>query len=233
MTRVDSPEEMLPYLNPDYWGGHSIGYGELMGEQPRAPLFGAAQRDAKHALAERVGYMERVIPIETLHDGQVFNPDEYEQGTVVVVRNELLLGNPDKVDGDVESLKGEPIPARPMNTATEFTSETSQSIRDGSLFYWSTARWGIVGRDKLRRAMLYTVSVGNVTKFGGGRVIVTPGFEKTANPLKIGETKHYAKNNEERLVRVNVLDIVAYGEAEKKRERASQLSARLAFGNSH
>ena len=231
MAVIESSEAILPYLNPDYWNGHSIGYGENLGRPPRLQVFGQAVKQSKQSLQERLALMEKAVPLETCGDGQTFDAEGYELGTIVIFRDERLSGDPDRLTIDVGSLKGQPLPARPFDVSPSFgRTSTSETIRDANLYYFTAARWGIIGVNRARKKVLHSVSTGLVDKLGADRVLIAlPSLKTEENPIKIGETKHYAGPYGESLNRVNILDVLAYGRAEKKRSIAN-LAARLAFG---
>ena len=215
MSTIESSEAVQPYLNPDYWGGHSIGYGQDLGRAPRLQMFGRAVKQSKRELLQQLTLIEEVEPLEAYSDGQIFDAENYGLGTVVIFRDERLGGNPNKLTVDVESLKGRPLPARPFDVSPSFEQEsTRETIKDDNLLYSTVARWGIVAANRARKKVLHSVSTGFVDKLEDGRVIIAmPSFFTQENPIEIGETKHYARRYGESLKRVNILDVIAYGEA--------------------
>ncbi len=228
-------ETLQPYLNPEYWNGHSIGFGQPSQAWPKRPVAGRELRQSKKAFQDRIALMEKALPIETFNECQTFDADAYEPGTLVIFREESLHGNADKLDVDVETLRGQPLPTRPLNVSPSFgRTSTTESIRVGEFSYFTAAIWGIVAVDKARRTVLHTFSTGLVDKLGGGRIIVAlPSLGTHQTPINIGETNHFkGRYGSEWLQRTNILDVVAYGQAEKKRVNLRNLAAKLAFGNS-
>lgn len=236
MTNDESIKTLQPYLNPEYWGGHSIGYGELVHPWPDRPIFGRELRQSKSSLQERIALMEKALPIETFNDGQTFDADVYEPGTLVIFREESLRGNADKLEIDIETLKVQPLPTRPFDVSPSFnlSISTTESIRVGDFSYFTAAKWGIVATGKSRRSILHTVSTGLVNKLGGGEIMIAvPSLGTHQPPIEIGETNHYiGRHGSEWLQRINILDVVAYGQSEKKKIGVRGLAARLALDNS-
>jgi hypothetical protein len=177
--------------------------------------------------------MEKVVPIETYKNGQVFDAEQQELGTVVLFRIESLFGHPDNLGVEVQSLAPQPLPARPMDVSPNFGREASSGeviSEGGGVMYLSMAKWGIVGASKKRHKVLHTAGTGAVAKLGDGRVIL-PNLDTLETPIVIGETRHYIaeKHGQERLERINVLDVVAYGETQRKKDTVvHHLAARLA-----
>lgn len=236
MTDIESSQALQTYLNPDYWGGHSIGHGGPLKEWPEMPMFGRALRHSVLALKGRIALMKKVVPIETYNDSQVFDVEQQELGTVVIFRVESLFGHPGKLEVDMESLEEQPLPVRPFDVSPSFGQEasTGEVISDGSAAtYLSIAKWGIVGTSKKRHKALYTAGTAAVSKREDGRVLLS-NLDTLQAPVVIGETRHYigGKYGHEKLERINVLDVVACGEAERKKKGVTRFAAKLALGRS-
>jgi hypothetical protein len=175
--------------------------------------------------------MAEATPIETYEDGEVLEADEYEPGAVVILRQETLAGPAGGIAADIQEYSTLPIPARPLDVSPSFGSDnnTTKVIKDGKIIYFTTTRWGIVAVNKMGRKVLHTISTEQVDKHDDGKVLVANFTPLTCEfPLQIGETRHFRARRRffERLKRVNILDIIAYGEAERNLEvsKALQLS---------
>lgn len=234
MSVTKSTEALLPYLNPEYWDGHSLGYGDATGEWPDFRVFGRDLRHSKRALEERITRMSKAIPIETYHAGEVFDAEDYDNGTLVIYNEESLRGRPENMDQSAGSLRGKPLPVRPTDTSPNFGPESNINAvcsDDEEIRYFATSRWGIVGRNKKGGKELHTISTGMVFRRDGERAVVTLSLTGRPTPIKVGETNHHMSAHSERLSRVNLLDVVAYGETEKKKRSLGRLAARLVPGH--
>jgi len=179
-------------------------------------------------LQERLARMWRVVPIETFEDGQVFDTQEYEPGTIIIYRDELLTGNPASVDIDVEALRGEPLPARPMDASPGAEARSIHDAQD-HVRYFTNVMWGVVATSKGGEG-LHIVPAGAIQRSAGGAQLRAPMLQRPQPSITIGKTEHYATKDSERVERINALDVLAYGETEQKRRSASGWAARLAFG---
>jgi hypothetical protein len=181
--------------------------------------------------------MERAVPLENYVDGQVFNANDYNPGTVVILREEILTGSPDRLDVDPKDLEGQPLPVRPFDVSPSFgDTSTTETITDGSITYFTAAWWGIVVASKKRPNTLHTASTGlTYRKPEGGVFIALPWLLETPTPIELGATKHYAEEHTktERLHRINVLDVVAYGDIQRQENKLESLAAKFALGHGY
>ena len=234
MTKIESTQALQPYLNPDYWGGHSIGYGQPSEDWPDPSISGRESRQSAQVLQARLALMEKVFPIETFTDGQTFGAEAYELGTLVIFRTESLHGKPEDIPVDIESLVGQSLPTRPYDVSPSFGhSSTTETIEGSNITYYTAARWGIVAANKSHKKLLHTVSTAVAYKLGGGKALVTASSLLTRDsPIEVGRTRHYVghESGSERLDRINILNVVAYGETQRQKRSLGSLAARLAFG---
>jgi len=174
--------------------------------------------------------MTHAIPLQTYNDGDVFDADAYEVGTLVIFRVESLTGQVDKLPCDIPSLIGESLPARPFDVSPSFgPTSTTETVRANDISYFTAAKWGIVSVDKARRKRLSVISTGLVDRRDAKVIIASPTLFTHFSPVEIGETRHYLRRDDERLERVNALDVVTYGETEKKARGVKNIAARLSF----
>lgn len=234
MLRIESAGAIQPYLNPEYWDGHSIGYGEPTGEWPDRPNVGSRLRDAKKALQTRVAFMHKVVPIETYGEGQAFDVNTYNEGTLVLLREEFLMGHADNIDGDVETLIGGYLPDRSYDVSPSFgNTNTAIRVVDSGIRYASSTRWGVVSLAKNEEKVLCTVRTDFVNKTGPGKVwVASANLTARSGQIEIGEVGHYkGRTGADRLERVNILDVVAHGEAKKERSALGRFVANLSLGH--
>ena len=228
-----SIEELMPRLNPGYWGGHSIGHGETVGEQPKDFTGIRVPRPIRSMFETRIASMERIIPVETIHGGEAFDAANYNEGTVVMFREEDLRGDPDQLDIDMESFEGSEVAERPTGFALGlgFASSRSEFMRAEGLSYSDRVYCGMVGKARDDDGnMVYAATAFSIYRSGVGKVM-TAGSVWSAfrQPMKVGETTHTKTKSGELLHRVNLLEVVAYGETERKRERAKGFLGGLSF----
>jgi hypothetical protein len=241
MTRAVSADELMPYLNPEYWNGHTIGYGQPIEPWPSQPPLRPGLSRSKKAIHERLANMEKAIPIETYNDSQVFDVNNYDPGTIVILREEDLRGYPGQLNIDIDNLKQQSLPQRPFDVSPSFgRASTTETISDGEITYFTAATWGIVVASRKDKKALHTVSTGLVDRLDSEKMLVAiPWLLATQTPIEIGETRHYAgtrhagtKNTVEWLQRINILDVVAYGKTQRKGNRIKSLAAKLSLGHS-
>lgn len=162
---------IVPYLNPEYWDDHSIGYCDHASDPMSPPLrTGGVERRARRLLEGQLT-TGRMFPHETYMNGQVFSPVAYELGTVVLCRQEQLYGSA-PLAPDPRFVAGNTLPNRPTDILPKFASEQSQSAFIGShdrAMYASQALWGIVAENRQQRKALYTVMAALVDRAGDGR----------------------------------------------------------------
>lgn len=227
-----SIEQLNPYLNPDYWDGHSLGRGEVVGVLPKTPASVRTPRPIRHTFEERIGSMQRIVPIETLGSGETFDAIDYNKGTVVMFREEELRGDASQLDIDVEDLQGRQVHPRPTEFALALGRQASPSnfLRSNNINYANRVYCGMVGEGKGDENIIYAASAFMIKQLGGGEVsTVGAVWSAYDTPIKVGDTVHARTKNSELLHRVNLLEVVAYGETERKRERAKGLLGRLSY----
>lgn len=221
MRGIETAEALRPYLNPEYWGGHAIGDGKITGAWPSIVGDRGAWQ-AKRAMQDRLGLMEKVVPVKTYVEGQTFDANDYELRTIVLFREESLMGPAEELGKNAKSLADAEILPRPVDVpSTVDGTNTARGIRDGKLGYSSDARWGIVGLNEDREKVLHTVSAQSVRKLGAGRIAIGSVLSIRPGLIDIGETEHYkSRNGRDRLTRINLLDVVALGEPKKQETRS-------------
>jgi hypothetical protein len=230
-------EEIAPYVNPNYWGGHSLGVGQMLEKRhDQLPMFGRQQRATKHVLKERLATMSTVIPLETYQNGDIFDAEVFENGTIVLFNKESLTGIASELPTNPNEFEELTLPSRPTNLATNFGSGTlSTFIKVEDLMYFSRSKWGVVAPSKDNNSKeLHTASTSLVMKLGPQVVVSGAFIELLPTPLEIGETKHFVnpKSRRERIERVNVLEVVTYGlgDKEKQKHGLRDFAAKLALG---
>lgn len=227
-----STEELIPLLNPAYWDGHSLGHGETASEQPRDYAGIRIPRPIRRLFEARIATMERIVPIETIHAGEDFDAANYNEGAVVMFREEQLRGDASQLDIDMEAFEGSEIPQRPteFSLGLGFESSRSEFLRAAGLTYTNKVYCGMVGESRDDGNVVYASSAFSINRFGGGRVITAgAAWFSYRQPMRVGETTHTRTDDKELLQRVNLLEVVAYGETERKKERAKGFLGGLSF----
>lgn len=242
MSEIGPGDALTPYLNPRYWGGHSLGYGEPTRPLSFEPLskdliFALESSSRGRQLLDRVSLMHRAVPVESLTGGEVFDPEAHEIGTLVIFRGEVLNGDPAKLTVDPERLTDQPLPARPLDVSPNFDLAPSIETAKGEAGMYATrAIWGIVSTTRTRgHKVLHTASTGGVykTQHGGQARSAAMAVNMRDRPIEIGATEHGVwQSGKEVLERVNALDVVAYGQIQKRKQWIGGLAAKLAPGRS-
>lgn len=223
-------ELLLPYLNPEYWDGHMLGSGETEEPLVVSPL-AQSHRDAKQMMAERIARLAKAVPLETFKEGEVFDARDYDIGTLVILREEKLI-----LDILAKQLElpdvptGLPLPARPMDTSPNFevTEPATDMISNGNVAYVSRPMWGIVTNSRRHGHIIYDTSAGSVyRRRKGGIEMISSVLNERSPIIETGKTRHY-KHRSEWLERVNILDVVAYGDTQRQRSVRS-IAGRLGF----
>lgn len=229
-------EELAPRLNPDYWNGHSLGYGEATPIPPpgSASVMSPLSKGDLRGFKDRVASMERVVPLETFSAGETFDPSNYHDGTLVMFRQEELRGNPGQLNVNVESLKGQDLPERPTDFSLDFGRYASDSefLVSGPVSYSSRVMCGVVAAAAGDKNVVHAVSSRLIERVGGGRVYLLGALWRTyPNPLQTGEVTHSIGVRSETVHRVNLLEVIAYGHRATKKEKVKALVSKLALGH--
>jgi hypothetical protein len=242
MPGIESKDPLLPYLNPEYWDGHSLGYGEPVAPLSMEPvlkqvMFILESSRRERQLLDRISLMHRAVPVQSFTDGEVFDPEAHETGTLVIFRKEFLSGDPAMMEADAESLTDQPVPARPLDLSPNFAfGPATETVRSGVGLYATNARWGIVSTSITRsHKVLFTASTGGIHKrqHGGEARTTVLALNMIDHPIEVGATDHHVTHDKrEILERVNALDLVAYGQEERKKRWIGGLAAKLAPGRS-
>ncbi len=175
--------------------------------------------------------MAKAVPLETYKEGEVFDASSYEPGTLLLFREEHISGNTESFSYDPEEFKEQEIAVRPIGTAPNFhigPSEGFKSIRDKTrdINYLTRSSWGIVPADGAP-PVIFTASTVTTIKIGNSVLLSI--LDWRHSPIEIGQTRHYEKDGRERIDRINLLDVVAYGETQKKKSSILQAVSKLAF----
>jgi hypothetical protein len=236
MSTTESLEELMPYLNPDYWDGHSIGYGSPTELSDRDSGGILALERGERLLKQRLEHMHSVIAFETYREGEYFDIEQYGVGTVVIFRQEKLKGKVEDLGIDVRDLIGQPLPVRPLDVSPNFDFGTAhESLRYRTISYFTNATWGIIAESKRRQKTLFAAPAGLVHRKGDGKISIASLASHPDSLNHIGKAVHniLPSPKEDYIRRVNILDVVAHGETERTREKAASRAARLAFGRGH
>ncbi len=228
----DHAQNIAEYLNPNYWGGHTLGHGEAL-DTFEMSLPRSANRFAKRAIHSRVRGTS-VFPQHTFRTGEVFDPSAYRPGTVVLFREDVLHGQSVLPEYSLDELAAQEVPPRPTETVPSFGMATPFiGANDGKRQFMSRVYWGVVPRES-DDSFLTAVPALGVAAREAGALAILPFTAKSA-PITVGETMHkeHTRFASGRLRRVNILHIVAYGIPEQQRRRVFGFAARTALGGTN
>lgn len=214
---ADEERSIVPYLNPKYWHDHTLGYGAAVAP-PQLPVHMDDDRFARRVVRERVR-TGGMTPLHTYRTDETFDPAQYQPGTVILYRLELLRGPVVQGDYSIEALERQPVP--PMETALTPAfgphvpnCQIDEDESDRS--YFAQIRMGVVPHRNDEGYVLARLTSGFVP-LHGNRVRVYGPFFRQAAPLTVGRTMHWVVERRERLERVAALQVVAYGAATRRR----------------
>ena len=182
MTIPRPNPKIRPYLNPAYWEGHSLGFGEAPMISPDASY--ASKPEQFRALGTLLAHQQQLVKgyvaLEGFKDGDKLNPNDHAPGTLFCLEQEALAkscGAPNPALGD----SWPKLPVRPRMHET-------RSIRDDSLEggYVASTVWGVVTRkrrfNRLGQRLLLAV-----TEPRSGKLYVG---DETLGHVTMGETVH-------------------------------------------
>ncbi len=204
-------EQLLPYLAPDYWDGHTIGQGEL--SPPAMNVTG--RREKKLARSALVSYLDdpaSAPPLQIYAAGEIFDPNEHEPGTVVAFRREtltrtgaaLLMPATMKTKNFANATIRTSIP----NTKDFRSARVSLEDTEGIMSYESTAMWGVVTpkrkSDERRLTVIHPMFV-----FPGRRrtKIFSSSAVAYGDPITVGGVRHRASTDFERIESIRQLEV--------------------------
>ncbi len=226
---------LLPYLNPEYWDGHTLGQGDLTPTGTMVVSQGREVKLAKNALIDYINRPGPRFPLETFTIGQTFEPNAYNPGTVVAFRHELLDCKGSVI---VPELPVD-LPSAPTNAFLPQGKNfwgSRISIRDEEdvLWYRSTAMWGVVTQKRRSEDMRLT-QIGPHSIFGTPPLtsIIGPLLSRNG-PVVIGGIGHRKRPGFERIERVRLLEVCANGRTQAEGSKSAIFSffGRLATGGS-
>lgn len=109
----DRPASIEPFLNPTYWDGRFIGDGTAQPQQEREESVVKALFIAGRALNLYARQRESRLASSRLHTGDVFDVDDYSEGTILLTLSERLSCMPKAKDiAPMTEFQDVPIPNR-------------------------------------------------------------------------------------------------------------------------
>lgn len=238
---VNGMSDIDPYLNPNYWGGHMLGDGAPTPDSDfwKPPLYSLPDSAMREILRQGLA-LPQTEPQQTLQDGDVFDPEEWPSGTIVLLDRERLEGWRDNRRQRlpvVEGYEDHELPDRPRDLHQNLgILEHQGSVyakRPGlRVLYMRAAHWGVVAATiDSGRKTLGTWSTNGVRRNEDGTIWAARTALPIALPLEIGATRHFLKRSEQ-LERVNTLHVhrIGTGERQRKPSPLRVFLGRLAFG---
>lgn len=208
--------EVLPYINPAYWG---VDIKEAQAEKLELPSTYSIYKNSRFmrgAFSQYTTGRSKLSTIAEYRLGDIFDPDELEPGAIVVHSHEQLVVSKKRFkELDSQDWASTSIPTRPTslhpNNITSPTYEiTTLFDREGQndvISYYQGVEAGIVTPDytfftlrserKIREDFLIE------------RLTITPIPTKT--PIEIGRVACYESRGRKQLFRVNAMDLVRKG----------------------
>jgi hypothetical protein len=197
------------YLNPTYWDGHSLGLGEINDAYPVIRKV----EDDEYAFTEKIvnGLPNKEFSVTQIYtSGDVFDVHEYEPGSLVVLRNEMLVGEPIEDLRRFSQLKEQPLPDRPSGMVTGPNDLGSGVFaHEGTTNYISVIRYGLVLAEVADALCV---------------IDAEPGIERRAlsmrirSPISVGETMHeHLEEDGEIILRVNTIHAINRGISHRRK----------------
>ncbi len=205
MAGFEDSIELARRMNPGYWG-EPIGEGGSF-DPLTVPDISVVSIQKK--LERGIGHINGDGSVATFEEGMVFDPAELPTGTVVAMSDESLSASPAVTLSKMDDFKDLPIPPRPIITVER--DDEAKSIELEGFSYTASLRWGIVAERDSRGRMLYSIPASVVHRNNGNTRV--SGLPKPGKgPVIIGRTGYSrSKSGSERLIRVNLLEVMAYG----------------------
>jgi hypothetical protein len=199
-----------------------------------APRFGTANSFARRTLRERLEAMRAYFPLETFGTNAVFDPEDWDIGTVTLLDREVLRRHQHNPSLTLDNYASLAVPARPTDLHPNLDPNLSGVVvyQDNELgiTYRRVICWGVVAPTRQGRRTLEIIPAELVSKSPKGGKVSVNIFLPYAVPVTVGATRHEA---EWRLERTNILQVHSTGLPERQ-ERKSWIRAflgRFATGN--
>jgi hypothetical protein len=225
--------DIRPYLNPKFWDGHTLGFGVAQDGYGGGYSY-SDSRSSRKVINTRLR-SNNVFPLHTFTTGDTFNPAGYEPGTVVLFRQDKMYGDRVEPDYSIDELAKQSLPLRETTTFPSFGERTPLTLSKqavGDSHYLSQVRWGVVLRDKTE-SFISSTPASSVFERGVNVRAYMPFINKKGQ-ITIGETVHSRAPSScyERLRRINILHIIAFGEPERQKRRFLGFAGRTALNGS-
>ena len=211
--------------------------GDDAASESDADSYVGPQRGSRFARKRLRSYLEehgRYFPLVRYNTGEVFSPNDWDPGTIVLFDRESLTADAVPEGFDATEYEALPLPAKPTKLSPSFVrnvgyTSTSTIYRDAErgLRYMHSIRWGVVMPPRDGRQGLHQVPSFGVLE--GRRGGISPiGFLTERVPIRIGAVRY----EHESLQRTNALEICSYGGTRQPSEKwFARLAARLAVHN--
>ena len=203
MSSPDTAPDIINYLNPNYWDGHSLGAGSMTYSADKYSFWSTL----KGFKAFRNDFNpEALEPRKTFDEGNVFDPDEYDPGTFVYMGQEVLCGAAVIKDYEVAKVAELPLPEQPQTYIPEIGGHMTIAW-DRKRRYVNTGLWAVVLEGRKSNYLISTLAP-TIVKVGEGARASHP-FTRHGRPIEIGSINHHYSTsslitrNSEMISRIN------------------------------
>jgi len=173
--------------------------------------------------------MRNKYALEAFQNGMAFNAENFNPGTVIIFREEILIAAASPPALNVEDLQEQELPERPMGLSTQLGrhDHVINFLDFGGIGYSTNVLWGVVSSTKGGEATIETVPAAHVCKSENQVKLLD--IPRPRNPrMPIGKTEHTHIRASELVERCNILEVVGYGDAEKRKRRVWGFAGKLA-----
>lgn len=203
--------DLDPYLNPQYWDGHSLGVGEV--NSSHRSVGNVNEQEYRFAQNVVDGLRNRdFVVTETFNDGDGFEVYGHEPGSLVLIRNEMLKGEPIDEPSRFIDIAKLPLPERPTDMiARPGDRGVDIFASEGSTYYMSAIHYGVVLPGAVDAICLIDAMPHPRRQEMSMRVI---------SPISVGETLHEdLKGGGEAISRINVIQAIDQRVSIRRRTR--------------
>jgi len=220
--------DIQPYLNPNYWDGHSLGVGEIDAGPPRTcGIEVSDERFARRSIAR--SFLGGPLSItHSYRNGDTFDVSDYDPGSVVMLRDEALTGAP-LTPESLERLASQTLPERPTDTVshTEDRGRMIAGMDIKGFTYLSMVNYGIVAK-----------------KARSQDLIIVPAFDSHPSrkmswflptPMAVGAITHKRtpENDWDMIRRINIIQAIDSKMLDKRKKSLPGFLGRLSLGYNH
>lgn len=206
-------------VEPAYWDNHTLADGHgLVPVAPHIAPYGM-RHFGRRAIIDYAARMrgDEPLSLDQFAGGQVFNPDDFNPGTVVLFDTEYLMSRRWPPSAETGTAAPVEIPPKPIDTMP-FIPGSRRGYRDAErgLLYGRDVLWGVVTPVRKAGNALVSLSIRQVKKIENGDVLAGRDLLHWPAPVETDAINHCQAAIGQSLVRTNVVRVCA--EPTPKRE---------------